>query len=111
MVSSMQPRVGFVGVGKLGSPMVHRLEQSGVDLTVFDRDDTATSQFNGSVVSVSKSLDNLAMECGIICLCLPGPHEMKKVMLGQGGIEANIRPGTLVIDHTTNSPSLVREVE
>ena len=111
MVSSTHPRVGFVGVGKLGRPMAQRLMQFGFDLIIFDTDDSATSQFKGTSVSVAKSLDELALECEIICLCLPGPGEMKKVMLGQGGIEINIRPGTLIIDHTTNSPTLVRQVE
>ena len=111
MVSNTHPRVGFVGVGKLGRPIAQRLMQSGFDLIVFDTDDAATSQFDGTSVSIAKSLDKLTAECEIICLCLPGPDEMKKVMLGQGGIEINIRPGTLVIDHTTNSPTLVRQVE
>ena len=111
MVSLKHPRIGFVGVGKLGRPIAQQLMQSGFDLIVFDTDDAATSQFEGTSVSIAKSLDNLVMECGIICLCLPGPDEMKKVMLGQGGVELNIRPGTLIIDHTTNSPTLVRQVE
>ncbi|SVB81411.1 uncharacterized protein METZ01_LOCUS234265, partial [marine metagenome] len=110
-VSSTHPRVGFVGIGKLGRPMAQRLMQSGFDLVVFDTDDLATSKFEGTNVSVAKSLDELVVECNIICLCLPGPDEMEKVMFGKGGVEINIRPGTLVIDHTTNSPTLVRQVE
>ena len=78
MVSSTHPRVGFVGVGKLGRPMAQRLMQFGFDLIIFDTDDSATSQFKGTSVSVAKSLDELALECEIICLCLPGPGEMKK---------------------------------
>jgi 3-hydroxyisobutyrate dehydrogenase len=111
MVSSTHPRVGFVGVGKLGRPMAQRLVQSGFDLIVFDTDNAATSQFEGTSVSVAKSLDELVVECNIISLCLPGPDEMEKVMFGKDGVEINIRPGTLVIDHTTNSPTLVRQVE
>ena len=91
--------------------MAQRLMQSGFDLVVFDTDDLATSKFEGTNVSVAKSLDELVVECNIICLCLPGPDEMGKVMFGKGGVEVNIRPGTLVIDHTTNSPTLVRQVE
>mgnify|MGYP001172085372 CR=1 FL=1 len=53
--------------------MAQRLMQSGFDLVVFDTDDAATSQFEGTSASVSKSLDHLVMESGIICLCLPGP--------------------------------------
>jgi len=111
MVSNTHPRVGFVGVGKLGRPIAQRLIQSGFDLVVFDKEDAATSQFEGTSACVTKSLHKLAMECGVICLCLPGPREMEEVMLGEGGIEVNIRPGTLIIDHTTNSPTLVRQVE
>ena len=111
MVSGTHPRVGFVGVGKLGRPMAQRLMEFGFNLIVFDTDDAATSQFERTSASIAKSLENLVMECEIICLCLPGPDEMKKVLLGQGGVEVNIRPGTLIIDHTTNSPALVREVE
>jgi 3-hydroxyisobutyrate dehydrogenase len=91
--------------------MAQRLMQSGFDLVVFDTDDLATSQFKGTNVSVAKSLNKLVIECSIICLCLPGPEEMEQAMFGKGGVEVNIRPGTLVIDHTTNSPSLVRQVE
>ena len=111
MVSNTHPRVGFVGVGKLGRPIAQRLIQSGFDLVVFDKEDAATSQFEGTSACVTKSLHKLAMECRVICLCLPGPREMEEVMLGEGGIEVNIRPGTLIIDHTTNSPTLVRQVE
>ena len=111
MISSKHPRVGFVGVGKIGRPMAKRLMECGFDLIVFDTDNIATSRFEGTSVSIARSLDNVVLECEIICLCLPGPHEMKKVTLGKRGIEANIRPGTLIIDHTTNSPALVREVE
>ena len=111
MISSTRPRVGFVGVGKIGRPMAQRLMEFGFDLIVFDTDDVATSHFAGTNVSIAKSLDNLVMKCEIICLCLPGPDEMKKVMLGPDGVKANIRPGTLIIDHTTNSPALVRKVE
>ena len=111
MISSTHPRVGFVGVGKIGRPMAQRLMEFGFDLIVFDTDDVATSHFAGTNVSIAKSLDNLVMKCEIICLCLPGPDEMKKVMLGPDGVKANIRPGTLIIDHTTNSPALVRKVE
>ena len=91
--------------------MAQRVMQSGFDLVVFDTDDLATSEFEGTNVSVATSLDELVVECNIICLCLPGPDEMEKVMFGKGGVEINIRPGTLVIDHTTNSPTLVRQVE
>ena len=66
MASSTHPRVGFVGVGKLGRPMAQRLMDFGFDLRVFDTDDAATSQFERTSASIAKSLENLVMECEII---------------------------------------------
>src|SRR5213079_359754 len=52
----------------------------------------------------------LAAECDAVATCLPGPKEMEAVCLGPTGLVANLKPGALYIDHTTNAPSLVRHV-
>ncbi|MBV9378890.1 MAG: NAD(P)-dependent oxidoreductase, partial [Alphaproteobacteria bacterium] len=58
----------------------------------------------------SQSTASLAGECDVVATCLPGPAEMEEVCLGPGGIVGHIKPGALYIDHTTNSPLLVRQV-
>ena len=103
--------VGFVGVGKLGRPMAQRLLRAGHDLHVFDRDATAVSAFGGTEATVATSLAALVSKCDVICLCLPGPAEVEQVMLGRDGIASMVRPGTLIVDHTTNSPAVVRLVD
>jgi 3-hydroxyisobutyrate dehydrogenase len=50
-------------------------------------------------------------QCDVVCICVPGPLEMRAVILGPGGVLETVRPGAVVIDHTTNDPALVREVE
>jgi 3-hydroxyisobutyrate dehydrogenase len=50
-------------------------------------------------------------QCDVVCICVPGPPEMRAVTLGPGGVLETVRPGAVVIDHTTNDPALVREVE
>ena len=110
MASRRHSRVGFAGVGKLGRPMARQLSRAGHDLLVFDTDAAAISAFQGTAVSVAASLAELVSECGIVCLCLPGPAEVEHAVLGRDGIGSIVRPGTLVIDHTTNSPAVVRQV-
>src|SRR6266849_3832493 len=51
-----------------------------------------------------------AAGCEVVDTCLPGPKEMEQVTLGPKGILEGVRPGALYIDHTTNSPLLVRRV-
>lgn len=111
MASSRRSRVGFIGVGKLGRPVAQRLARAGHDLLVYDTDPSAISAFGGPAASIAKSLAELVSECGIICLCLPGPAEVEQVVMGRDGIVSIIRPGTLVVDHTTNSPAVVRNVD
>ena len=43
-------------------------------------------------------------------MCLPGPAEVEQVVSGRDGIGSTVRLGTLVVDHTTNSPTVVRQV-
>jgi 3-hydroxyisobutyrate dehydrogenase len=50
-------------------------------------------------------------QCDVVCICVPGPLEMRAVILGPGGVLETVQPGAVVIDHTTNDPALVREVE
>jgi 3-hydroxyisobutyrate dehydrogenase len=52
----------------------------------------------------------VAAQCDVVCICVPGPAEMRAVTLGPGGVLATVRPGAAVVDHTTNDPALVREV-
>jgi 3-hydroxyisobutyrate dehydrogenase len=90
--------------------MALQLLRAGFDLVVFDRDEVARSAFEGTAAVVASSLGELVGECEFICLCLPGPVEVEEVVLGQDGIESLIRPGTLLVDHTTNSPDVVQRV-
>ncbi|MDA1280585.1 MAG: NAD(P)-dependent oxidoreductase [Chloroflexi bacterium] len=110
MVSRRRSRVGFVGVGKLGRPMAQRLMQAGHNLLVYDTDVAARSVFSETRAMVATSLPQLVSECDIVCLCLPGPVEVEQVMLGGDGIVSVVQSGTLVVDHTTNSPTVVRLV-
>src|SRR5215467_5395068 len=53
---------------------------------------------------------DVAAQCDVACVCVPGPPEMRAVTLGPGGTLEGVRPDAVVVDHTTNSPALVREV-
>ena len=111
MMSSRSTRVGFVGVGKIGRPMVEQLLRAGHALMVLDSDAAASSVFDEAAgAEVATSLGEVTEKCDIVCLCLPGPAEVEEVVLGEGGIESDIRSGALIVDHTTGSPALVREI-
>jgi 3-hydroxyisobutyrate dehydrogenase-like beta-hydroxyacid dehydrogenase len=102
--------VGFIGVGNIGSPMAGQLLRAGHALVVHDiRREAATPLLMAGAVWAD-SPKAVAAQCEVVATCLPGPTEMEQVVLGAEGILAGIKPGSLYIDHTTNSPMLVRKV-
>jgi 3-hydroxyisobutyrate dehydrogenase len=103
-------KLGFIGVGKIGAPIASQLLRAGHSLVVHDLRPEAAQALLSAGASWSNSAAALAGECEIVATCLPGPAEMEQVCLGPSGIVDGIKPGGLYIDHTTNSPLLVRRV-
>src|SRR2546427_127468 len=103
-------KVGFIGVGSIGNPMAGQLLRAGHELLMHDiRRETAASLLaRGAAWLDSPAAVAAASE--IVATCLPGPKEMEQVVLGPKGILEGVRKGSLYVDHTTNSPLLVRRV-
>ena len=103
-------RIGFIGVGNIGRGMAEHLLRAGHDLVVHDLREEAVNALRASGARAGGSSRAVAEECEVVVTCLPGPPEMEHVVLGPGGLLEGLRPGALYVDHTTNSPALVRRV-
>jgi len=103
-------KIGFIGVGNIGAPIAGQLLQAGHALVVHDIRREAADALLAVGAAWSGSPMALAAECEAVATCLPGPAEMEAVCLGPGDLVAQLRSGMLYIDHTTNSPELVRRV-
>ena len=102
--------VGFVGLGNMGGPMADWVLKAGLPLVVHDIRREAAAPLLEQGATWADSAAALAAQCDVVCLCLPGPPEMQAVALGPRGLLAGLRPGAICIDHTTNSPEVVRQV-
>lgn len=107
-------RIGFIGLGAMGAPMARNLSLHG-PLTVLDIRAEATAAFVQAVseagaadVRRAEDLSEIAAETEIILLSLPGPPQFSEAVLADGGLIHLMRPGSLIIDLTTNNPDLVR---
>jgi 3-hydroxyisobutyrate dehydrogenase len=103
-------KIGFIGVGNIGAPIAGQLLAAGHMLLVHDQRPTAAGALVAAGARWSETPAALAAECEVVATCLPGPSEMEAVCLGPDGIVEHLRPGALYLDHTTNSPLLVRRV-
>jgi 3-hydroxyisobutyrate dehydrogenase-like beta-hydroxyacid dehydrogenase len=103
-------KIGFIGVGNMGGPIASQLLRAGHALVVHDVRREAANALLRAGAAWSASPAALAAESEVVATCLPGPAEMEAVCLRPDGLVAHLQPATLYIDHTTNSPELVRGV-
>ena len=103
-------RVGFIGLGNMGAPLAGFVLGAGFPLVVHDlRKEAAAPVLARGAVWADTARD-VAAQCDVVCICVPGPPDMQAVMRGPGGVLETLQPDAVVIDHTTNAPAVVREI-
>jgi len=94
----------------MGEPLAGFVSKAGSPLVVHDLRQEAAARLLASGATWATSPREVAAQCDVICVCVPGPPQMQAVTVGAGGIVEGVRPDAVVIDHTTNAPAVVREV-
>lgn len=103
-------KVGFIGLGKMGSGMALNLHKAGYDLVVHDvRKESAQSLLEAGA-TWADTVAELARSAEVVFTSLPGPKEMQEVALAEGGLWESMGPGTTWFDLSTNSSSVLREI-
>lgn len=102
-------KIGFVGLGDQGTPMALRILQAGFELTVYARRPEVPGRFAGLGARVAGTLTALGAECDIVCVCVVDDDQVRDVALG-GNVLAAMRPGSVLIIHSTVSPDTCREL-
>ena len=103
-------RVGFVGLGVMGKPMARNLLAAGRDLVVFSRTRASVDEVAGDGATAAASPREVAEQADVTILMLPDSPEVREVLDGDDGLLAGAREGTLVIDMSTISPVVTREI-
>lgn len=100
-------RVGFIGLGRMGSGMARNIAHGDHDLVVFDAYVPALETFRTEGFRTAASIAELVADAEVLFTSLSGPAQVEQVALGDDGILAHARPGQLYLDLSTNSHSLV----
>jgi 3-hydroxyisobutyrate dehydrogenase len=112
MSSERKYAVGFVGIGKMGLPMAKRIAAHGYPVQAFDASPAAQSEIGAvSGVQAAKSLAEVGRGCEVVILMLPDSAVVKSVLFGDsGGLAPHLKQGSVVIDMSSSSPSVTREL-
>lgn len=103
-------RVGFIGLGSMGAGMAHNLVKTGHEVVVHDIREEPSQPLVAMGAMWADSVEGVARAADAVFTSLPGPQEMRAVGIGAGGLIETMRPSSVWVDLTTNSPSVVREV-
>ena len=107
----MQKAIGFIGLGIMGFSMAGHLATKGHKVSVFNRSLKKSKEWikkhNGTLC---KSLSELAESAEVIILCVGNDDDVKNIINGDDGIINYLKPGTILIDHTTTSAELPIEL-
>ncbi|MBS0580487.1 MAG: NAD(P)-dependent oxidoreductase [Proteobacteria bacterium] len=99
-------RVGFIGLGNMGSAQAAEIARAGFELTVYDAFARTLDAFTGGTRAGSPA--EVASGCDIIGICVRDDPQVREVIFGAKGLAAAIAPGALVLVHSTVSPATIR---
>lgn len=102
-------QVGFIGLGIMGAGMASNLLRDGYDLVVWNRTASRMSPLVEQGARGAGSPSELASQCDIVMICVSDTPDVRQVVLGDQGVFEGIRSGSLVVDHSTISPSATLE--
>ena len=104
-------KIGFIGVGAMGGPMSRNIvSKTNHEVTVFDLNPAMMDECVKVGAKRGSSVADVARSSEIIMMSLPTPRHVESVVAGPDGIAENAKPGTVVIDLTTNSPGMIRKL-
>ncbi|MDC0528711.1 NAD(P)-dependent oxidoreductase [Gammaproteobacteria bacterium] len=104
-------KIGFIGLGVMGAPMAGHLSRNNFEVSVFNRTNEKSviwkSRNKGKVCN---SPNELAISSECIVLCVGKDEDVKDIINGKSGIIDALNPGSVIIDHTTTSAELAKEM-
>ena len=103
-------KVGFVGLGIMGTSMARNLIEDGHELVIHNRTRAKAEKLAKLGAEVATSPREVAGRSDVIITMLPGPPEVEEVLAGENGLLEGVRDGSLIVDMSTSSPLLAQEL-
>jgi 3-hydroxyisobutyrate dehydrogenase-like beta-hydroxyacid dehydrogenase len=107
---TVRHRLGFIGLGYLGSRIARRLVAAGFPTVVYDLDDARSLKLAGHGAEIAWNPARLAGEVDVVLSCLPSEAAVEAVYLRKGNVLRSARPGTRIIELSTISPETSRQL-
>ncbi len=102
-------KVGFIGLGKMGRPMTRHLLEAGFTVTVHNRSRAAVDELVAAGAHPATSPAEVSQASDVVLTCLTNTPSIDEVYFGPRGLIEAARPGQILVDHSTVSPTTSRQ--
>jgi 3-hydroxyisobutyrate dehydrogenase-like beta-hydroxyacid dehydrogenase len=111
MSALLQYKIAFIGLGVMGFPMAGHLQRAGHQVTVYNRNEVKAENWQQQYLGNKAATPALAaQQADFVMLCVGNDQDVRAVVYGDDGALAGMKPGAVLIDHTTASADLAREL-
>jgi 2-hydroxy-3-oxopropionate reductase len=106
----MKEKIGFIGLGIMGKPMVRNLMKAGYEVTVYNRSKPAIDELVAEGAIAGTSSYEVARSTDVVITMLPDSPDVESVVLGPKGVIEGGRENLLIIDMSTIAPDVSRKI-
>lgn len=109
-MSIASKRIGWIGTGVMGKSMCNHLIKYGYTAFVYNRSPEKTKELTDLGATLCSSPAEVAVNSDVVFTIVGFPQDVEEVILGENGVLANAKEGTIVVDMTTSTPSLAKRI-
>lgn len=106
----MSEEIGFIGLGLMGTPMTRRLLAAGQRVTVWNRSPAKLAPLLAEGAKAAGSAAALGERSTVVLLCVSDTKAVEEVVFGPQGVAEGLRPGSLLVDHSSIEPEATRRM-
>ena len=109
--SSTLPTIGLIGLGNLGNPMAVSALTAGYPMIVHSLDKREADNLLASGAAWVNSAAEVGAQSDVVITVLPGPRQVRDIMIGSGGVLEKMKRGSTFIDMSTSSVDVANEIK
>jgi len=110
-ISPTQTRIGWIGIGVMGSAMASRILSAGYTLTIFSRNPSKSLPLQSQGANLADSPADLAASTDVIFTMVGHPSDVRSIVLDHPqSILSGLNPNSVTVDMTSSHPDLAREI-
>jgi 3-hydroxyisobutyrate dehydrogenase-like beta-hydroxyacid dehydrogenase len=109
-LNQLNTRIGFIGLGLMGSRLVRRLDSFGWRVRAWNRSPKPADEIRRWGIDLAPSVADLVAESDVILSSLANDAAVRSVYLDKGGVFSSVEQGTVILEMSTISPELSREL-